>query len=126
MITITVLLLFSCNEDPTMLRGRDLIPKRKLVQILTEIHMLDAVATNPDNHHLFPGGDSVRIYNNIFKKYEVTSAEFDSTIAMYSRRPDQFVKIYNDVILKLDYINDTVNKNNPGYSKEGVPSLIEK
>ncbi len=126
LIIILLLQVFSCREDPTLLHQRDLIPRRKLVNILTEIHMMDALATNEENHPFFPQGDSIHVYNNIFNKYKVTSAEFDSTIAMYSRRPDLFVKIYNDVILRLNYINDTVNKNNPQFSREHSPSFIEK
>ena len=127
LLTIAFLIsFFSCREDPTLIRQRDLIAKRKLVSILAEMHMMDALANNSDNHPFFPQGDSIKIYVNILKKYKVTSAEFDSTIAMYSRRPDLFVKIYNDVILRLNYINDTLNNTDPKFSKERSPELLKK
>ena len=118
--------IFSCREDPTLIRQRDLISKRKLVSILAEMHMMDALANNSDIHPFFPQGDSIKIYDNILKKYKVTSAEFDSTIAMYSRRPDLFVKIYNDVIMRLNYINDTLTNTDPKFSKERSPEFLKK
>jgi hypothetical protein len=118
--------IYSCREDPTQIRQRDLIPKRKLVSILTEMHLMDALANNSDNYLFFPHGDSINIYNNIYKKYKVTSAEFDTTISMYSRRPDLFVKIYNDVILRLNYISDTLNNNNPKFTKDRSQEDLKK
>ena len=126
LIIVFLFSFFSCREDPTLIKQRDLIPKRKLVSMLTEMHMMDALANSSENHPFFPQGDSINIYANIFKKYKVTSAEFDSTIAMYSRRPDLFVKIYNDVIMRLNYINDTLNNTSPKFTKEGTPEYLKK
>jgi hypothetical protein len=126
LIIFIVLSVFSCREDPTLLKQRDLIPRRKLVNMLVEIHLMDAITADMNHHSFFPGGDSVHIYTKIFEKYKVTPAEFDSTIAMYSRRPDLFVKIYNDVILKLNHISDTVNKDDPQYLQDHSPTYIER
>jgi hypothetical protein len=110
--------VFSCREDPTQLNRRDLIPKNKLISMLTEMHLIDALTNNNELNAYFPAGDSVDIYAYIFKKYGVTSAQFDTTIAAYSRRPDLFLKIYNEVIFRLNNVNDTANKSKPKITTE--------
>ncbi len=100
------------------MRHRDLIPKNKLISIITEMHIMDALSSDYEIHPYFPVGDSVHIYDNIFKKYKVTSAQFDTTIASYTKRPDLFLDIYNEVLIRLNYINDTINKNKPRFKME--------
>ena len=117
-LLLAILFVISCKNDPTQLRRSDLIPKNKLVSILTEMHMVDAMSNSNQVNTNFPTGDSIDIYGHIFKKYKVSPAEFDTTIARYSRRPDLFLKIYNDVIIRLNYIKDTVNNNRPKFSIE--------
>ena len=82
---------------------------------------MDALSSEIELYSYFPLGDSIHIYDDIFKKYGTTSAEFDSTISMYTRRPDLFLEIYNEVLLRLNYMNDTLNKNEPQFSTDPSP-----
>jgi len=117
-LLILLLTLFCCREDPTQLRRKDLIPKKKFIEVLTEMHLMDALSSDYQLHKYFPAGDSVYIYESIFEKYDITQAQFDTTVALYTKRPDLFLEIYNEVLVRLNYINDTLNANEPMFSGE--------
>jgi hypothetical protein len=60
----------------------------------------------------------VNIYDELYKKYGVTQADFDSTVVAYTRRPDLYMKVYDDVILRLNLKLDLVRKKEPSFEKE--------
>jgi hypothetical protein len=117
-VSLALLALMCCGEDPTRFQKKDIIPRKEFISILTEMHIMDAMSGEFRLYHYFPSGDSIQVYDRIFEKYKITPAQFDSTISMYTRRPDLFLDVYNEVLLRLNYINDTINKNDPQFSTE--------
>ena len=81
--------------------------------------MADALTSGPNFNRKFQAGDTVDINLWILKKHHVTKAQFDSTVAMYIRQPDVYLKVYDEVLMKLNYMLDTLKKNNPQYSRKG-------
>jgi len=43
--------------------------------------------------------------NAVFSKHGITEADFDSSLAWYSRNPEEMVKIYDDVSLRMIKVN---------------------
>jgi hypothetical protein len=96
-ISLVFLLLVSCIGS-----GRkQIIPVKKFVNILVDLHLADAIASEKWYLKLTYQLDSASLYGSILNKYSVTKAQFDSTMVYYSQRPDDFQKIYNLVNTKL-------------------------
>lgn len=115
---IVLFLFVSCSDDPTKVHGRNMIKRDKVVKILADIHVVDAITNGPGYYRKYEAADSVDLYASIFEKYGVTKAEFDSTVAKLSRQPEIFMQIYDDVILELNYRLDTLRENEPIFEKE--------
>ncbi len=117
--TIIIILTFmaSCSDDPTKVSSRGTIDRDKFIKILADIHTMDAVTNNPNYFRKYDANDSVDLYSSIFDKYGVTKAEFDTTVSIYAKQPDVYMKIYDEVILELNYRLDTLKENVPQFQK---------
>ena len=117
---LVLLSMLSCKDDVTKINNRNLIPRKKFIEILVNIHLADVLASGQNNYRKYEPSDTVDIYGSIFQKYDVTKAEFDSTVVMYIRQPEVYLKVYDEVLLKLNYILDTLKKNNPKFINEAI------
>ncbi len=64
--------------------------------------MMDAITNSPGYFRKYNQRDSLDLYSNIFEKHRISKADFDSTVAAYTRRPDLYKEIYDEVLLKLN------------------------
>jgi hypothetical protein len=110
--------LLSCSDDFNKINKNGIIPRDKFIEVIVGVHLMDVMSNGPGFSRKFEPGDSVNINQAVFEKYNITKAEFDSTVAMYTRQPDAYVKVYDEVLLKLNYMLDTLKNNNPQFSKE--------
>ncbi len=86
---VAILLFVGCSN-----RKKYIIDNEKFVDILTEVHMADGVmAIKNLNDRALPNQSNQSYYNYIYKKYNVTKDQFDSTLFYYGRQPDAFKKI---------------------------------
>lgn len=115
-----VILLSSCNEDPTKykIKKKKVVEREKFVDILAEIHLMDAITNNAEYFRKYEPEDSVDLYSSIFEKYGVTKARFDSTVSAYTKKPELYLEIYDEVILELNYRLDTLRDNTPQFERE--------
>ena len=102
MVLIMAVSFLSCRPGS----HRYLIPQKKFVNVLVDIHLADGIAMEnmrmSDSFIL----DSASLYQSVFNKYGVTRAMFDSTMEYYASRPDEFQKIYNILTAKLKRMED--------------------
>ncbi|MCF8378527.1 MAG: DUF4296 domain-containing protein [Bacteroidales bacterium] len=102
LLTIILLILsLSCSNDPTKISKKDMIEKDVFIDILVDMHILDAITNESEYYRKFAPEDSINIYKLIFEKHKVTQAEFDSTVSAYTRRSDLYKEIYDEVLLQL-------------------------
>lgn len=82
------------------------ISENTFVDVLVDMHLADAIALN--NNPMYSGFalDSANLYQSVFNNHGVTRAQFDSTISYYSRRPEDFLRIYNKVTNKLKLLSE--------------------
>jgi hypothetical protein len=110
--TILSLLLASCNDDPTKAKiPSDAIERDKFVNILADIHLMDAVTNNAGYFRKYEASDSVDLYSSIFEKYNVNKVDFDSTVSYYSRKPEIYLEVYDEVIYELNLRLDSLKEN---------------
>ena len=75
--------------------------------ILIDLHLVYAIQTSSEFREMSRNVDSVDTYSFVFEKYGVEKAVFDSSIAWYSRHPEQFTEIYDQVVMTLTQMQDS-------------------
>jgi Domain of unknown function (DUF4296) len=104
---IFLLLMLGCNSKGDFKR-KNLIDKKEMVDILVDMHLANALQGSPDFYMLSREYDSIDINSPIFKKYDIEKAQFDSSIAYYSSNPEVLIHIYDEVIMRLNQLQDTI------------------
>src|ERR1700741_1739111 len=100
-ITVLVLILatFSCSAPAVPEIPKDILDKDKMAAGLTDLSIMEA---SINVSHFNAGNketDSLRF--NIYKQHNITRAAYDSSIAFYSKHPEEFKEIYDAVVEKL-------------------------
>jgi hypothetical protein len=117
--------IFGCGHS----KFGTIIPPKKFVNVLTDIHLADGIAVNNMAQVLDAPIDSASLYQSVFDKYDVTRAMFDSTLVYYSQHPDDFQKIYNKVNARLKRMEDqldAVNEKNKAKVGAPVDTILKK
>jgi hypothetical protein len=105
LIIVLFIGLTACNSRP-----KGVINEKDMTSILTEMHKLDGIILEKG----FQYGNTVekqQYYLYILKKYDVTQAEFDSSLVWYNKNPKKFEVIYDNVLLKLTDFENEVKSN---------------
>jgi len=104
MIFLLIVASLSCRTRSR----RYIIPQKKFVSVLVDIHLADGIAMQnmrfSDSFVL----DSASLYQSVFDKHHVTRSMFDSTLRYYTARPDDFQKIYNILTARLKHKEDAL------------------
>jgi hypothetical protein len=108
-----LLLLFSfmlassvgCSKK-TEITGKDFIPRDELVDLLVDLHLVDGITNDRKFYRNYEGVDSVDLLGPILEKYQVSKQMFDTTMYQYSRHPEIFDQVYNEVLTKLNIMLD--------------------
>lgn len=121
---IALFFLFGCNQPqtPAVEKPKDLIPEDKMVQVLADVHMLEAALNVRSPQVIRPQGpitleaprdtiihgiafDSkvpVPIgWYDIFAKRGVTKPQFEASMQWYSSQPEKLNLLYDEVITEL-------------------------
>lgn len=88
--------------------------------MLAEIHVMQVMSGRYEFFHKYSANDSIDFYSYIIEKYGYTRQDFDSTVAAYSRRPELYEKVYNEVLMKLHFMLDTLKKNDPEHKEKDL------
>jgi Domain of unknown function (DUF4296) len=104
---ISLLLCLGCNSERGFKR-KYLIDKKEMVNILVDIHLANAIKSSPDFYKISREYDSVDINSPVFKKYGIEKARFDSSMVYYSSKPEVLTHIYDEVIMRLNQLQDTI------------------
>jgi hypothetical protein len=105
LLLLMAILAVSCNHR----RYGEVIPPKKFVNVLVDIHLADGIAVENMSKAKGTLLDSASLYGSVFDKYGVTRTIFDSTMSYYSEHPDDFQKVYNKVTAKLKRMEDELN-----------------
>ncbi len=104
-LLIPVFFMISCQKDKP---HKDLLKKDELVPLLIDLHLVYAIQSSAEFRKLSLTIDSVNTHSYIFDKYGVQKVVFDSSIAWYSRHPERFTKIYDEVVMNLTQMQDSL------------------
>jgi predicted metal-binding protein len=81
-------------------RGKPAIKREKMVEILTDIHLTQAVLSQ--DPRLPKGAKREYYYCNIFERHGVTEELFDLAIGWYAANLDIFEQVYVEVLARLE------------------------
>jgi hypothetical protein len=119
LVGILLLLFVSCGEEKVTEKApENLLEKEKMVQVLADVHLLEAslnlrspsvirpmkIIPNPNLEPLPPepvDSKSPLPYYDIFKKHGVTRAQYEETMKWYSAHPEELNLLYDEVIVEL-------------------------
>jgi hypothetical protein len=91
-------------EKPVVEKPQNLIPRDRMVQIITDMHLAESVYQNrrysSDQVIQFTEAD---FYYSVLHKYQVADSTFEKSVIYYSSFPTEFEKIYSRV---LDNLNE--------------------
>ncbi|MFC2080799.1 DUF4296 domain-containing protein [Bacteroidota bacterium] len=108
LISLVLLGILACHRDKP---GKNILPAEDMVPVLIDMHMSYAIQTEPNIREISRKVDSIDSHSYIFNKHNVAKADFDSSISWYSRHPKQFTAIYDEVVMKLTRLNDSLYPN---------------
>jgi hypothetical protein len=125
-VIVALLLLFSCNQPQveTIKKPDDLIPEEKMVQVLADVHLLEAALNVRSPQVMRPSGPLPKTlelprdtviramvvdpnapppigWYDVFKKHGVTKAQYESSMSWYSANPETLNHLYDEVITEL-------------------------
>ena len=99
----------SCTHYEVSIKRRDTIPVKDFIPILEDIHLADAIISNPSLVSRYPGLDTLSNYRDILMHYGYTMEDLDKTLAYYSGKPEQLEEIYEKVIDNLSQLESEVS-----------------
>jgi len=114
---ILLVITFSCGDSFFGFRRNKNIPKKKFVSILAEIHLMETMIGRHEFYHKYSSKDSIDVYIDIIEKHGYTRRDFDSTVSAYTRKPELYEKVYTEVLMKLNYMLDTLRNNDPRFER---------
>jgi hypothetical protein len=105
LLSLMLVISAGCSKK-TQITGKAFIPRDDLVDLLVDLHLVDGITNDRKYYRAFEGVDSIDLLGPILEKYHVTKQMFDTTIYEYSRYPEIFDQVYNDVLMKLNIMLD--------------------
>ena len=125
-VVLFCLFLFcSCGGDkPRMLEEQvdlpadSLISEPLMIQLMADVHVLEAGIQVERNHGIDPKGRAEQLYEGLFRKYRITRSQFEKNLAWYRSDPDNFAKFYEKVEQELTYRDERFVKPNTPQSLE--------
>lgn len=128
-ISILVLIsIFSCNRSKT---PDYIIPHDDMARIIFDMHLTDGLVSITTVRKQITEKDSLTCYDDIFSNYGYTRADFDTSVFYYSSHINEYDKIYQDVLNRLNEKDtelkkeSSVEKENPVKEKDSEEQKIE-
>ena len=104
-LLIPLFIMTSCQRDKP---HRDLLEKDEMIPLLIDLHLAYAIQSSSNFRTLSLNVDSMDTYTYIFDKHGVPKVVFDSSVAWYSRHPKLFTDIYDEVVMNLTQMRDSL------------------
>lgn len=92
------LIFISCGQEEA---PKGIIEKQKMISVMVDMQITDAYLNQVMNSDTMMMQAHTR-YDYIFKKYGIDSAQFSRSLSYYSKRPDEFNKMFNGVLDSLN------------------------
>ena len=105
-IALLSFLVISCTSNTILKKPDDLIPRDKMVNLLTDL----LLANSADNIRNTQDKRNVQYFPLVFEKYQVDSAQFRASNYYYTSRIDDYDKIMKEVETRFQTLIVTYQK----------------
>jgi hypothetical protein len=109
-IFLSIFLFLSCNAEKKPPK-KYLLTRDQIIPVLVDLHLTFGIQATAEFHELTKLYDSIDVHSAIFKKHNVEKAAFDSTMSYYSDNPEYLIDIYDEVIMRLSKLQDSIKLN---------------
>jgi hypothetical protein len=92
---IVLLTIFACSRENL---PKGILPRKKMVPILVDIHLADAINNQKYTLSLIRDSLSEDLYLSICKKYNVERADIQNSLLWYGKNTRAFVPVYDEVL----------------------------
>lgn len=96
---LMVFLIFSCQEVEKMKKPDDLIPEQKMVEVLTDLSLINS-AKNYNKRFLEEKGVKPEEY--VYERHNIDSTRLAESTRYYAQNYDDFERIYTRVKVNLE------------------------
>ena len=98
----TLALLFACSKKQITV-PEDVIQKKDMQELLTDIHLAQSAATNSilSDSSIYSSSEYM---NYVFKTHNVSREKFLSSMKFYTENPEVLEEVYDSVITELSRI----------------------
>ncbi len=100
---VVLILFFSCESKTKYKKPENLIPKDKMIDLLTEMHLV-AGANNINNKNL---EKNLNYMSLVFEKYKIDSVQFNANNVYYTSNIDEYEKMFEEVERRLKKLQDS-------------------
>jgi len=101
-LLILLILVVSLGCNTRQARPADIIGEEKMVQLLVETHLADALLAKDPATMDAKRDKALYVYPSVLEKYGITRAQMDSSVSYYIRNPKVFVRIYDKTVKELE------------------------
>lgn len=92
------LIFISCNQEEI---PKGIIEKQKMINVMVDMQITDSYLNQVINRDTMMMEAHTR-YNYIFKKFGIDSDQFSRSLLYYSKKPDEFNKMFDGVLDSLN------------------------
>ncbi len=79
----------------------DILSEKKMQAVQVDMQLAEAMI-NLDSKAFSDNARKEALYQSIFRKYDITQAEYDSSLIWYGRHLDIYMKVYDRVLADLN------------------------
>jgi hypothetical protein len=116
-LILLLILTFAACKKEEQITGKEFAKREVFIDVLVDIHLMDGVTQDRKFGRMYDV-DSVDILTPILEKHQISRQMFDTTLFVYSRKPELLDAVYNEVLIKLNVMLDENNKEEPSSTPE--------
>ncbi len=126
LLLVTVAIFTQGCSQKKQVSGKDVMPRNVLVEVLTEMYLMDGITNDMRYYRKFNPVDSIDLYGSILEKHGIDHKIFKSTIEAYSKYPTLLDEVYDEVLMQLNLMlekeedfkeEDSTGPSKPGFKK---------
>jgi hypothetical protein len=106
-VLLLILLAFSCGGDNL---PKGILPKDKMIPILVDQHLAENIFTQRFALGMNKDKTIEDLYLSVLKKYNVSQKVFEESVFYYSKHPDKYKSIYDEVLNRLNAMDVKVKQ----------------
>ena len=108
LVLLTVLLVSGCSQKKKI-SGPEYVKRDVLVNVISDIYIMNGITNDMSFYRKYNPNDSIDLYSSIFDKYNIDSKKYEKTINEYSKYPKLLDNVYNEVMMHLQQIQDSLD-----------------